>query len=70
MPATTKRLRDASAPDDILASTTFRIRQYPAAEVLRLLDCAGLRVLERHGDLQRTAFSAESKKQVLLCRVA
>lgn len=64
------RLRDLAAPEEILAATSFRIRQYPAGEILRLLDCAGLRVLERYGDLKRSPFSAESKKQVLVCACA
>lgn len=61
------RLRDSEDPGNILAATSFRIRQYSAAEILRLLDCAGLRAIERHGDLLRSAFSAQSKKQVLVC---
>ena len=61
------RLRDAAAPEDILAATRFRIRQYPAEDILRLLDQAGLRVLERYGDLAQSEFNAHSKKQVLVC---
>ena len=64
------RLRDIAMPERILAATSFRIRQYPAEEILRLLDCAGLGVLERYGDLQRSPFNAESKKQVLVCACA
>lgn len=64
------RLRDAADPATILAATSFRIRQYPAAEVLRLLAAAGLRVLSRHGDLGQAPFNAQSKKQMLVCAAA
>ncbi len=61
------RLLDAANPGEILAATSFRIRQYPAEDILRLLAQAGLRVLERYGDLGRAPFTAQSKKQVLIC---
>lgn len=64
------RLVAADAPGDILATTRFRIRQYFAADIERLLAQSGWRILERYGDLDRRAFDAGSKKQVLVCAQA
>lgn len=61
------RLVDASEPAVDLARTHFRIRQYFAADVERMLATAGFTILERFGGLDRSAFTAESKKQVYLC---
>ena len=64
------RLVPADAPDEVLAATGFSLRQFPAADVDRLLAQAGWRVVERYGDLQRSAFNASSTKQVLVCAPA
>lgn len=64
------RLVAANAPDEVLAATRFRIRQYFAADIERLLAQAGWRILGRFGDLDRRAFDAGSKKQVLVCAPA
>jgi ubiquinone/menaquinone biosynthesis C-methylase UbiE len=52
----------------ILSRGRQYLRQYTAAEVDRLLQRAGLTVAARFGDLDRSPFTAESKKQVVVCR--
>jgi SAM-dependent methyltransferase len=64
------RLVAADAPGEPLAATHFSLRQFDAATVERLLAASGWRVLERHGDLARSPFDADSKKQVLVCAPA
>lgn len=64
------RLVAADAPTEILAATDFRLRQYFAHDIDRLLAATGWRVLERHGDLARSPFTAASVKQVLVCAPA
>ena len=64
------RLVAADAPGEILAATRFRIRQYFAADIERLLAQAGWRILERYGDLDRSAFGVGSRRQVLVCTPA
>ena len=61
------RLVDADAPDAVLAATQFRIRQYFAADIERLLAQTGLRIVERFGDLDCRPFDETSKRQVLVC---
>lgn len=61
------RLVDASNGGQVLASTRFRIRQYFPTDIERLLSRAGFRVEQRFGDLDRSAFTAQSRKQVLVC---
>ena len=61
------RLVAADAPGEVLAQTHFRIRQYFAEDIERLLGQTGWRILERYGDLDRSPFDARSKKQVLVC---
>jgi ubiquinone/menaquinone biosynthesis C-methylase UbiE len=60
-------LREGETGGPPLAQTQYRMRQYPAAEVDRLLAAAGLRVRERYGDLDRSPFTAGSRKQVIVC---
>lgn len=43
------------------------LRQYFASDMERLLADAGLVMLERYGDLDRQAFTPESKRQVIVC---
>jgi SAM-dependent methyltransferase len=50
-----------------LARTRFALRQYFAADVERLLAAASLSIRERHGDLDRSPFTDQSKKQVVVC---
>jgi hypothetical protein len=50
-----------------LASTRHLMRQYLPKEIERLLGTAGLEIQEQHGDLERSAFDAESKKRVVVC---
>jgi SAM-dependent methyltransferase len=64
------RLVAADAPGHVLAATQFRIRQYFAADIERLLGSSGWRILERYGDLDRRPFDAASKRQVLVCAPA
>ena len=64
------RLVDPLQPDEPLAATRFRIRQYFPEAIEGLLSASGWRIVERYGDLQRAAFSAQSKKQVLVCAPA
>lgn len=58
--------RDKSAP---LSSLTVRYYQYTTTVVDRLLAQARLVIRERFGDLDRSPFTADSKKQVLVCGV-
>lgn len=64
------RLVAADAPGEVLAATSFILRQYFADEIERLLERSGWRMLERYGDLQRAAFTETSIKQVLVCKPA
>lgn len=61
------RLVAADAPGEVLAATQFRIRQFFAADLERLLAQSGWRILERYGDLDRQPFNESSKRQVLVC---
>lgn len=61
------RLVEADRPENILARTSFRIRQYFAADVQAQLDRAGFRTLERFGGLDRSPLTDSSKKQVWIC---
>src|SRR4029453_5261644 len=55
----------ADAPT--LAHTSYHLRQYFPAVLDRLLAGRGLVVRERYGDFERTPFSKDSKKQILVC---
>ena len=61
------RLVDSANPAEVLARTSFRIRQYFADDIERLLAAAGFRIRERYGDLDRSTFDSGSRKQVLVC---
>jgi SAM-dependent methyltransferase len=54
----------ASAP---LATTRYQMRQYLPEELDRLLAISGFKVEERFGDLDRSAFTSNSKRQVVVC---
>ena len=60
------------APDDGAqrATARFEMRQYFPDELERLLDAAGLEILERYGDIDRSPFGPGSRKQVLACGVS
>jgi SAM-dependent methyltransferase len=65
------RLLDPDKPSAApLAQTRYRLRQYFAADIERLLASAGLAIRERYGDFDRSAFTEQSKKQILICRRA
>jgi SAM-dependent methyltransferase len=62
------RLVEASgAGDQPLARSRFEIRQYFRHDIDRLVASADLTVTERYGDLDRSPFTADSKRQVLVC---
>ena len=50
-----------------LAVAQFSMRQYFPAETIRILEASGLVVRERYGDFDRSAFTEDSKRQVLVC---
>ena len=56
--------RPAQAP---LASTSYRLRQHFADDLMRHLAQAGLAVHARYGDFDRSPFNAQSRKQILVC---
>lgn len=43
------------------------MRQFFPDVLQRMMDQAGLKMLERYGDLDRSAFTPESKRQVIVC---
>ena len=51
----------------ILARMRQYVGQYTAADVNRLLKRAGLTVLARFGDVDRSPFTARSKEQIVMC---
>jgi SAM-dependent methyltransferase len=53
-----------------LAEMSIRVRQFYPDEVNRALATAGLLVEGRYGDLDRSTFTSQSKRQVLVCRKA
>jgi SAM-dependent methyltransferase len=62
------RLVDPAHPQaPPMASTHYRLRQYFAADIERALAAAGLRIVERYGDFDRSAFGPASRKQVVVC---
>jgi hypothetical protein len=64
------RLVASDAPDEVLAATRFRLRQFLASEVESLLAQAGWRIEQRYGDLARAPFGGDAKKQVIVCAPA
>jgi SAM-dependent methyltransferase len=63
------RLVDAVGRHE-LGSIRLQLRQYPHAVVRQMLDEAGLRMVEAHGDYDRRPFDARSMRQVLVCAAA
>ena len=59
------RADDRAAPP--LAATGYRLRQYFPGEVERAIAAAGLRIVERYGDFDRSPFGEGSRKQILVC---
>ncbi len=59
------------APDDgpePIARMSYALRQYPADVLLDAVAAAGLDVVEAYGDLDRSALTPASRRQVLVCR--
>jgi hypothetical protein len=50
-----------------LGSIRLRLRQYPHADVRRMLEIAGLRMAECYGDYDRRPFEPGSMRQVMVC---
>ncbi|MFS8063157.1 MAG: class I SAM-dependent methyltransferase [Luteimonas sp.] len=63
------RLMDASAGRQ-LGNIRYLLRQHSHASIRRMLDAAGLRIVELSGDYDRSAFDAASMRQVLVCAEA
>lgn len=63
------RLEEPGVRRPPIARTSHRLRQYFASDIERLLAEAGLLIRERFGDFDRSAFTSESKKQVVVCRL-
>lgn len=62
------RLRDAATGEMMpLAPIVQRVRQYFPEDIARNLAAAGLRAVERYGDLDRQPFAPGSKRQVYVC---
>ncbi|OWU68407.1 class I SAM-dependent methyltransferase [Marinibacterium profundimaris] len=55
---------DARLPLEPMDQT---LRQYFASDMERLLADAGLQIVERYGDLDRSPFTPEAKRQVIVC---
>jgi SAM-dependent methyltransferase len=55
---------------EVVAATSYGLRQYDAALVQRLLRDAELVVEESFGDFDRSPLTSTSKKQVYVCRAA
>jgi len=54
-------------PDPPLADTQYRMRQYFPEELDRILSAASLVIRDRFGELDRSPFRSDSKRQVLVC---
>jgi ubiquinone/menaquinone biosynthesis C-methylase UbiE len=63
-----RRLQGPGKAGVLLATIHYRLRQYFACDIDRILVQAGLVVAERYGDFDRSPFTARSKKQILVCR--
>lgn len=62
------RLVDANRPgQEPLAGTSYRLRQYFADDLMRQIAEAGLVVLARYGDFDKSQFDAQSRKHILVC---
>jgi ubiquinone/menaquinone biosynthesis C-methylase UbiE len=53
-----------------LAQMRYGLRQYERDEIDRAIAMAGLVVLQRYGDYDRSPFTPVSKKQILICAAA
>jgi SAM-dependent methyltransferase len=62
-----RRLREPGEGGALLATIHYKLRQYFAGDIERLLKNAGLVVAERYGDFDRSPFTSRSKKQILVC---
>ncbi|MCX7041891.1 MAG: class I SAM-dependent methyltransferase [Gammaproteobacteria bacterium] len=62
------RLVNADHPgQEPLASTSYRLRQHFAEDLMGQLEQAGLVVHARYGDFDKSGFNAQSRKQILVC---
>jgi SAM-dependent methyltransferase len=50
-----------------LARLDLKVRQYFPSQIEDLLRASGLQLLERYGGVDRSAFTPQSKKQVIVC---
>jgi SAM-dependent methyltransferase len=64
------RLVQPGLPETLLGSLQNRMRQYFPEEIERLLAIAGLSIKDRYGDFDRSSFTSESKKQIIVCTAA
>jgi SAM-dependent methyltransferase len=58
------RSRNSGPP---LARLDLKVRQYFPSQIEDLLGESGLRLLGRYGDVDRSSFTPQSKKQVIVC---
>jgi ubiquinone/menaquinone biosynthesis C-methylase UbiE len=65
-----RRLVPAGEPDAALGNLRMRLRQYFPDDINRLLAGAGLSIVQRFGDFDRSPFTSTAGKQVLVCRGA
>jgi SAM-dependent methyltransferase len=56
-----------SCTETVLGRLYNRVRQYFPAETEQMLLAAGLAIKERFGDFDRSPFTSESKKQIIVC---
>jgi hypothetical protein len=61
------RLVDPDSPEPPAATIRYNQRQYFATDLERMLGAAGLAIKERFGDFDRSPFTSESKKQIIVC---
>jgi len=62
-----RRLRETGETGVLLTTINYKLRQYFASDIDRLLEDAGLGIVERYGDFDRSPFTSRSKKQILVC---
>jgi SAM-dependent methyltransferase len=60
-------VEQGSKPADALARIQYPVRQYFADEIVRHLAGTGFTVRHRYGDLDRSPFTRDSRKQVFIC---
>lgn len=61
------RLVQPGPSETLLGSLQNQIRQYFPADIERVLAIAGLSITTRYGDFDRSPFTSESKKQIIVC---